>query len=83
MESLVEVAETILKDEDKIDPETKQNMEETLLENIVETAKEVEKDKTEDDVNALEGDYAVRKFLANTDILKSDDPYQDFLLSQV
>ena len=92
LETLVEIADALRKSEVDIDPKLKENLEAKVLDNIVQVADEnpdynhdmyhfiSEESDYEEELNK---DEEVKEYLEENDIMTSNDPFSEFLRSQM
>ena len=92
LETLVEIADALRKSEVDIDPKLKENLEAKVLDNIVQVADENPDynhdlyhfiSEESDYEEALNKDEEVKEYLEENDIMTSNDPFSEFLRSQM
>lgn len=95
LETLAKVADAVLNSDAHLDAEIKENLEETILDNIIEVANEVvskervhfiseEADFEDENLSLIESEEeAVKEFLDENDIMQASDPFSEFLKSHM
>ena len=93
LKTLAEIADAVMNSEIKLDPGVKENLEETILDNIIEIAEEApeqdfhfipeEADYEDQNLNIEEEEKKVKEFVDENDIMTADDPFSQFLRDQM